>query len=169
LTEADSVTTLDLTPDAGVDVAGSATTLPFLSASFDAVLATEVLEHIYEPWIAVEEMRRVLRDGGTAVLSTPFVWKIHRVPRDYWRFTDDSLTEMFRHFGQCEVIPVNGAREVLMHVLFQYAEVMLDVTRLPRRALYALKALEWLTWRVIPAEHHRERMWTTGWLVAART
>ena len=45
--------------------------LPFDDASFDALLMTEVLEHVREARIAVEEAVRVLRPGGTLVVSTP--------------------------------------------------------------------------------------------------
>lgn len=43
---------------------GSAYELPFPDASFDRVLATQVLLHLEDPWPAVAEMRRVLAPGG---------------------------------------------------------------------------------------------------------
>ena len=47
-----------------VDVVGDAHSLPFKNDSFDVVLATEVLEHLKEPQRALNEMKRVLKDGG---------------------------------------------------------------------------------------------------------
>lgn len=51
--------------------------LPFASASFDAVLAVEVLEHLFDPRAAALEMFRVLRGGGLLLATVPNV--------AYWR------------------------------------------------------------------------------------
>jgi ubiquinone/menaquinone biosynthesis C-methylase UbiE len=50
---------------------GDATSLDFADASFDKVLCSEVIEHIPDAAQALREMRRVLRPGGSLVLSTP--------------------------------------------------------------------------------------------------
>ncbi|WP_458243585.1 class I SAM-dependent methyltransferase [Streptomyces sp. MAI_2237] len=45
--------------------------LPFGAASADAVLFSEVIEHLVDPDAALDEIRRVLRPGGHLMLSTP--------------------------------------------------------------------------------------------------
>ncbi|WP_329547805.1 class I SAM-dependent methyltransferase [Streptomyces sp. NBC_01356] len=45
--------------------------LPFRTASADAVLFSEVIEHLVDPDSALDEIRRVLRPGGHLMLSTP--------------------------------------------------------------------------------------------------
>jgi ubiquinone/menaquinone biosynthesis C-methylase UbiE len=50
---------------------GDATRLDFPDASFDKVLCSEVIEHIPDAPQALREMHRVLKPGGTLVLSTP--------------------------------------------------------------------------------------------------
>src|SRR5437867_1215784 len=45
--------------------------LPFENGTFDAVFATEVLEHLVDPDFAIVEMNRVLKENGSIVLSTP--------------------------------------------------------------------------------------------------
>ncbi|MFD7815509.1 class I SAM-dependent methyltransferase [Streptomyces sp. NPDC059785] len=45
--------------------------LPFATGSADAVLFSEVLEHLVDPDAALDEIRRVLRPGGHLMLSTP--------------------------------------------------------------------------------------------------
>ncbi|WDF35478.1 class I SAM-dependent methyltransferase [Streptomyces sp. T12] len=45
--------------------------LPFVSGSADAVLFSEVVEHLVDPDGALDELRRVLRPGGHLMLSTP--------------------------------------------------------------------------------------------------
>jgi 2-polyprenyl-3-methyl-5-hydroxy-6-metoxy-1,4-benzoquinol methylase len=55
-----------------VDLAvGDATQLKYLTASFDKVLCSEVIEHIPDADAAVSEMSRVLKPAGTLVISTP--------------------------------------------------------------------------------------------------
>jgi len=58
------------TADAGDDTL-PAPGLPFRSACADAVLFSEVVEHLVDPDSALEELRRVLRPGGHLMLSTP--------------------------------------------------------------------------------------------------
>lgn len=45
--------------------------LPFASDTFSSVSCLDVLEHIQQPELAIGEMARVLKDGGTLVLQTP--------------------------------------------------------------------------------------------------
>ncbi len=54
-----------------------AASLPFEPDSFDAVLAIEVLEHLFLPHLVVAEVHRVLKPKGIFVLSVPNV--------TYWR------------------------------------------------------------------------------------
>ena len=54
-----------------VRVVGDVQHLPFDDQSFDIVLSTEVIEHLRSPATGVQELARVLRPGGTLVLSTP--------------------------------------------------------------------------------------------------
>jgi SAM-dependent methyltransferase len=55
---------------------------PFPSQSFDVVLFCEILEHLQlDPAAALREIRRVLKDGGTLVLTTPNVNRLENVTR----------------------------------------------------------------------------------------
>lgn len=76
------VTLLDVAPGAfgaaaGARAAGAAlradlnAALPFATASFDAVLCREGIEHVENQFETVRQLRRVLRDGGWLVVSTP--------------------------------------------------------------------------------------------------
>jgi SAM-dependent methyltransferase len=79
------------------DVRCAAGVLPFSSAAFDVVLCTEVLEHVPDPDATLQEIRRVLRDGGTLVLTTPLTWGVHAV-QDYHRWTRMGLVQLV---GSC--------------------------------------------------------------------
>ncbi len=45
--------------------------LPFPDNSLDIVLSSEVVEHLPDPMPALQEMRRVLKPGGYAMITTP--------------------------------------------------------------------------------------------------
>jgi SAM-dependent methyltransferase len=69
------------------DVVGPIDALPVADSSFDAVLITEVLEHVPNPGAGLCELHRVLRPGGRILLTVPFVWELHEEPYDYFRYT----------------------------------------------------------------------------------
>ncbi|WP_216909291.1 class I SAM-dependent methyltransferase [Nocardia noduli] len=52
-------------------VCGDALALPFADGEFDCVIASEILEHIPEDDAAIAELIRVLRPGGTLVVTVP--------------------------------------------------------------------------------------------------
>jgi SAM-dependent methyltransferase len=55
----------------GSAVNGDALSLPFADASFDRVIASEVLEHVPDDVAALAELGRVLRPGGTLAVTVP--------------------------------------------------------------------------------------------------
>ena len=65
--------------------------LPFRTGAFESVLCTEVLEHLADPRRALLEIHRVLKGGGTALLTAPFQYQAHQRPHDFFRFTYDCL------------------------------------------------------------------------------
>ena len=69
--------------------------IPFPDASFDHVLCVEVLEHVDRPDAFVDELARVLKPGGSLVLTIPWSARLHHVPHDYQRYTRYRLNEMF--------------------------------------------------------------------------
>jgi len=66
-----------------VDIVCDITAIPEPDASFDAVLCTEVLEHVPEPATALRELARLLRLGGTLIITAPFCSLTHFAPYHY--------------------------------------------------------------------------------------
>lgn len=58
--------------------------IPAVSGSFDAILCTEVLEHVPDPIGAVREMARLLRPGGRLLLTAPLGSLLHQEPYHFY-------------------------------------------------------------------------------------
>jgi SAM-dependent methyltransferase len=67
----------------------SKTTLPDNYA--DIVLSNQVLEHVDSPSGYLKEAMRILKPGGTLILTTHGYWFYHPTPNDYWRWTSAGL------------------------------------------------------------------------------
>ncbi|BAO55731.1 class I SAM-dependent methyltransferase [Nonlabens marinus] len=65
--------------------------MPFEDNSYDCALGTEVLEHCPSPEIILNEVCRVLKPGGLFMGTVPFLWPLHEVPHDEYRFTPYAL------------------------------------------------------------------------------
>lgn len=82
--------TLTLRPDG---------TVPAADADFDAVVSTQVLEHVADPALYLREAQRVLRPGGRLMLSTHGTFIYHPDPEDYWRWTGAGLRKAVTDAG----------------------------------------------------------------------
>jgi SAM-dependent methyltransferase len=69
------------------------------SDRYDLIFCEQVLEHVWEPQKAIRNLFTMLRPGGTLLVSTPFLIKIHRCPEDYWRFTPECMQRMLVEAG----------------------------------------------------------------------
>ena len=74
-------------------------TLPVEDAGFDAVLSSQVLEHVADPATHLRECLRVLRPGGRLLLSTHGIMVYHPDPDDYWRWTCAGLRRAVEEAG----------------------------------------------------------------------
>jgi SAM-dependent methyltransferase len=95
--------TFDLDPLRKPDTIGDAHLLPFKDNEFEYILCTEVLEHLHSPQIAINEMNRVLKPGGTLILTTRFVFPIHDAPHDYYRYTEYGLKHLLQDWEMIEL------------------------------------------------------------------
>lgn len=82
-----------------IDLFGTVYKIPAEDASFDTAVCTAVLEHLEEPELALRECMRVLKPGGVAIYSVPFIWHLHEEPRDFYRFTKYGLAYLFEKVG----------------------------------------------------------------------
>lgn len=86
--------------------------LPYEDGSFDYVLCTEVLEHVADPLSFLADLRRVLRPGGTLLLTVPWSARLHHVPHDYGRFTRYGLVQLLDSCGFLGVAIVERGNDI---------------------------------------------------------
>ena len=89
------------------DVFGDGARLPFVDGCLDAVLCLEVLEHVPEPEAVLKEIARVLKSGGRACITMPFLYPLHDAPFDFQRFTEYGLRRSIRQAG----LEITGLRK----------------------------------------------------------
>jgi ubiquinone/menaquinone biosynthesis C-methylase UbiE len=67
-----------------IDLVSDINAIPAEDGSFDAVLCTEVLEHVPDPIAALKEFSRLLRPGGQLILTAPFCSVTHMAPYHFY-------------------------------------------------------------------------------------
>lgn len=90
--------------------------LRYPDSTFDLVFSHQVLEHIPRPWLAAQEMIRVLKPGGIGIHTTCAFNPRHGPPhfRDYYRFHPEGLVEIFGGM-EVEECAEWGNREAIRH------------------------------------------------------
>jgi len=73
--------------------------LPVSDGAFDAVLCSQVLEHVFTPDEFVRELHRVLRPDGLLLLAVPFAWDEHEQPHDFARYSSFGLRSLLKKNG----------------------------------------------------------------------
>jgi len=109
-------------------VRGSVPNTPFESESFDAITLHHVIEHVHDPRAVLDELLRLLKPGGTIVLTTPnwqscgaaffgAAWRGLEPPRHLVLFTPDALLRLVRDIGF-----VNAEIRVRPELAYSYFE-----------------------------------------------
>jgi SAM-dependent methyltransferase len=121
-----NVTYTDIAFGANVQCIADAHDLPFADGSFDACIATAVLEHVVDPYRCVDEMVRVLRPGGFIYSEMPFMQPVHMGAYDFTRFTHLGHRRLFRRFEEIRsgiaVGPGTSAGQMLRYALMSVSD-----------------------------------------------
>jgi ubiquinone/menaquinone biosynthesis C-methylase UbiE len=86
----------DITPFDGENI-------PFEDGKFDGLICTEVLEHVQNYQKLIDEMHRVMKKGGTGIVTIPWSARYHYIPYDFFRYTPSSLKTMFSKFSEAKI------------------------------------------------------------------
>lgn len=109
---------IDIKKTPAVDIVADAHDLHmFQDERFDCILCTEVLEHLHTPQKAINEMHRVLKKNGILIITTRFLFPLHDIPGDYYRFTKYGLKHLLSNFEIIEMkeeVNTLGAIAVLL-------------------------------------------------------
>jgi SAM-dependent methyltransferase len=85
------------------DLHWDGTTIPLPDGSVSSAMATEVLEHCFDPDATLKEINRVLQTDGSFFFTVPFIWPLHEVPYDAYRYTPFSLRQHLQRAGFTDI------------------------------------------------------------------
>jgi SAM-dependent methyltransferase len=89
--------------------------IPVGDGEFDAVLCTEVLEHVPKPIDALCELSRVLRSGGTLLLTAPLASGLHQRPHHYYGGYTPHFYETFLPLHGLEIRELKPIGGLMLH------------------------------------------------------
>ena len=64
------------------------------------ILRSQIIEHLEPPKRAIDESYRVLKKDGIAIHTTCFINYIHPCPKDFWRFSPETLRYLCKDFSE---------------------------------------------------------------------
>ena len=93
-----------------------------LSERFDVIICLAVLEHVYNPFIAIKNLRKMLKKDGVIYGYVPFLYHYHAPEdlyfQDYYRYSKDGLAYLFKEFNNLKLYPLKGRLSSSMNILF---------------------------------------------------
>ncbi len=103
------------------------------SDTYDCVICIQTLLVIYDVRAAIRTIHRILKPGGTALLTVPGISQICRPDidswGDYWRFTTLSVRRLFEEVFDAANVTVDCYGNVLTASAFLYGLTLEDLSR----------------------------------------
>jgi uncharacterized protein YbaR (Trm112 family) len=136
---------MDLTLNRWVDVVGDVQALPFLPGSIDLAFGGAVMEHVANPWRAVDELWDVLKPGGYVYADWNFIIAYHGYPHHYFNASKHGLQEAFKRFAILEVgeAPFHGPSYALTSFIATYLRHFRPRTRVEHDFALHMTKLLW--------------------------
>jgi len=88
----------DMRKGSGVDKILNLHNIDMPEESVGTVLCLDTLEHVEYPHTAMNEIHRILKPDGVAIISSVMNFRIHSHPYDYWRFTPEAFKSILKPF-----------------------------------------------------------------------
>jgi len=142
---------------------------------YDAILCTEVLEHVEYPQKVVNELYRILKKNGKLFLTVPQAWMIHQEPYNFYYFTKYGLASLLKNAGfkEYKIIPKGGYFWFLADAI-RFNEIAQQYKKYPL-IYYPLRILGFpFTSIIFPFILFyldfldKEKKWTMGYVVEAK-
>lgn len=124
--------------------------LPIESNTYDVALFSDVLEHLSDPAVALQEIFRILKPQGILIATVPFMYGIHEAPADFNRFTRFGLEHQLRSAGfhQIQITEIGGLVGTLFTLAckaFDYAPIKMNwCSAILHRTYCLLSRFSWL-------------------------
>lgn len=120
----------------GLDIVSDITSIPVPDCSFDAVLCTEVFEHLPEPLLALKEFSRIIKKSGYLIITAPFCSLTHYSPYHYY-------TGFNRYFYETHLIKF-GLRIIEIKANGNFFEYLAqEIRRVPEIKRIYTKSFKW--------------------------
>jgi|SRR5579864_3987836 len=158
-----------------IDLVGDITAVPQPDESFDAILCSEVFEHLPDPLPALEEFARLTKSGGLLILTAPFCSLTHFAP---YHFSSGFNRYWYEHhlpangFEVIEIVPNGNWFEYIAQELHRLPSVAAKYSSgIGGKIAYALAIpLLMLLWILGGSRRDRgsNELLTFGWHVVAR-
>lgn len=152
-----------------VDILSGAYEIPVADACFDSAVCNAVLEHLEEPGKAIAECCRVLKPGGHAIYTVPFIWHVHEEPRDFFRYTKFGLKYLFEKsgFDIVEISAMSGFwvtfGQLFVYNLYRFCKGPVKYTGIIQLAGLIIQGFSYVLDKIDKSER-----WTWAYLVVAR-
>jgi len=93
-----------------------------LENKYDKIICIAILEHVYDPYSAIKNLRLLLKDEGIIYGYVPYLYQYHAPKnlkfQDYFRFSKDALAYLFKDFKEVELFPIRGRISTPLNILF---------------------------------------------------
>ncbi len=114
---------------------------------FDTVVCHQVLEHVRNPSGALREIHRVLKPGGTLILSAPHLSRRHELPYDFFRYTQEGLIALLEDTGyEVREVRVHGGVLSFIHhqTSFLFPGLLMGIPLIGELAVALNAPFSWL-------------------------
>jgi SAM-dependent methyltransferase len=156
-----------------LDIISDIASIPEPNESFDAIMCTEVFEHIINPREAIIEFTRLLRKGGYLIITAPFCSLTHFAPYHFYTGFSKYFYETELNSNNFEILEVtaNGNYfEFIAQELIRLKEVALKYsnTELTRPEMKNIKNILVMLQKITEKDKGSSELLTFGYHVLAR-
>ena len=89
---------------------------------YNKIICIAILEHVYDPFSAVANLKRMLKNDGVIYGYVPYLYHYHAHKnlkfQDYFRFSKDALIYLFKDFDNLELYPYRGRYSHAFNIMF---------------------------------------------------
>ena len=93
-----------------------------LQNKYDKIICIAILEHVYNPFKAIDNLKSMLKENGIIYGYVPYLFYYHAPKdlkfQDYFRFSKDALAYLFKDFKEIELYPVRGRISTPFNIMF---------------------------------------------------